>query len=76
MAQDEINKNKGTRMLVTNQVENCNRFVRRRYPKDTDFGRYTRADMHRLEYVINSIHRRLLGGMTAYEYDTAYAKAA
>ena len=57
-------------------VENCNRFVRRWYPKGTDFGRCTRADMHRLERVINSIHRKLLGGLTAYEYDTAYARAA
>ena len=57
-------------------VENCNRFVRRWYPKGTDFGKCTRADMHRLERVINSIHRRLLGGKTAYEYDTAYANAA
>ena len=57
-------------------VENCNRFVRRWYPKGTDFGKCTRADMHRLERVINSIHRRLLDGKTAYEYDTAYAKAA
>ena len=57
-------------------VENCNRFVRRWYPKGTDFGKCTRADMHRLERVINSIHRRLLGGKTVYEYDTAFAKAA
>ena len=32
--------------------------------------------LHRLERVINSIHRRLLGGKTAYEFDTAFAKAA
>ena len=51
-------------------------FVRRWYPKGTDFGRCTRADMHRLERVINSIHRRLLGGKTACEYDTAYVRAA
>lgn len=57
-------------------VENCNRLVRRWYPKGTDFGRCTRAEMHRLERVINSIHRRLLGGKTAYEYDTAYARTA
>ena len=57
-------------------VENCNRFVRRRNPKGTDFGRCTRADMHRLERVINSIHRKPLGGLTAYQYDTAYARAA
>lgn len=57
-------------------VENCNRFVRRWYPKKTDFSKYTGADMHRLEAVINSIHRRMFNGKTAYEYDTAYAKAA
>lgn len=57
-------------------VENFNRLVRRWYPKGTDFGRCTRAEMHRLERVINSIHRRLLGGKTAYEYDTAYARTA
>ena len=57
-------------------VENCNRLVRRWYPKGTDFGKCTRADMHRLERVINSIHRKLLDGLTAYQYDTAYARAA
>ena len=57
-------------------VENCNRFVRRWYPKGTDFGKCTTADMHRLERVINSIHRKLLDGLTAYQFDTAYAKAA
>jgi IS30 family transposase len=57
-------------------VENCNRFVRRWYPKGTDFGKCTAADMHRLERVINSIHRKLLDGLTAYQYDTVYAKAA
>ena len=57
-------------------VENCNRFVRRWYPKGTDFSKCTRADMYRLERIINSIHRRLLGGKTAYEFDTAFTKAA
>lgn len=57
-------------------VENCNRFVRRWYPKGTDFGKCTRAEIHRLERVINSIHRKLLNGKTAYEYDTAYTEAA
>ena len=57
-------------------VENCNRFVRRWYPKKTDFSKCSRADMHKLENVINPIHRRMFGGKTAYEYDTAYANAA
>ena len=49
-------------------VENCNRIVRRWYPKGTDFGLCTRADITRLETAINSIHRLSLGGMTASEY--------
>ena len=57
-------------------VENCNRLVRRWYPKKTDFSKCTRADMRRLERVINSIHRQSLGGRTAYEYDAAYARTA
>jgi IS30 family transposase len=57
-------------------IENCNKFVRRWYPKGTDFGKCTNAQMHHLEKVINSIHRKLLDGKTAYEYDTAYNKAA
>jgi len=57
-------------------IENCNRFVRRWYPKGTNFGKCTRADMHRLEDVINSIHRKIFNGKTAYEFDTAYSKAA
>ncbi len=57
-------------------VENCNRFVRRWYPKGTDFSKCTRGEMHKLEKVINSIHRKMFNGLTAYEYDTAYAAAA
>lgn len=57
-------------------IENCNRFVRRWYPKRTDFSKCTRAEMHRLEDVINSIHRKMFNGKSAYEYDTAYAKVA
>ena len=57
-------------------VENCNRFVRRWYPKGTDFSKCTRSEMHKLEKVINSIHRKMFNGLTAYEYDTTYAAAA
>ena len=57
-------------------VENCNRLVRRWYPKKTDFSKCTRAEMHQLEKVINSIHRRIFNGKNAYEYDTAYSKSA
>ena len=57
-------------------VENCNRFVRRWYPKKTDFSKYSRADMHQLEKTINSIHRKIFNGKTAYEMDSAYSNAA
>ena len=49
-------------------VENCNRIVRRWYPKGTDFSLLTRDDTRKLENAINSIHRLSLGGMTAYDY--------
>lgn len=38
-------------------VENCNRLVRRWYPKGTDFNRLTRRQIRQLEDWINSIHR-------------------
>lgn len=57
-------------------VENCNKLVRRWYPKGTDFAKCTTAEMLHLEKIINSIHRKILDGKTAYEYDTAYNKAS
>ena len=38
-------------------IENCNRLVRRWYPKGTDFNRLTRRQIRQLEGWINSIHR-------------------
>ena len=32
--------------------------------------------MHKLEKVINSIHRKMFNGLAAYEYDTADAASA
>ena len=57
-------------------VENCNRIVRRWYPKGTDFGLCSRADIRRLETVINSIHRLSLGGMSAHDFAEAKRSAA
>ncbi len=57
-------------------VENCNRIVRRWYPKGTDFGLCSRADIRRLETVINSIHRLSLGGMSAHDFAEAKRRAA
>ena len=57
-------------------VENCNRIVRRWYPKGTDFGLCTRRDVARLESTINGIHRMSLGGKTAKQFDRECAKSA
>lgn len=57
-------------------VENCNRIVRRWYPKGTDFSLCARADIRRLETAINSIHRLSLGGMTAHDFAEAKRRAA
>ena len=57
-------------------VENCNRIVRRWYPKGTDFALVTRADVSKLEKTINGIHRLSLGGKTATQYDEELARAA
>ena len=57
-------------------VENCNRLVRRWYPKGTDFNQLTRRQIQQLEDWINSIHRESLNGETAYAYDSRMAKAA
>ena len=57
-------------------VENCNRIVRRWYPKGTDFGLCTRRDIAALEKTSNGIHRRSLGGMTAEQFGKAHRKAA
>ena len=54
-------------------VENANRLVRRWYPKGTDFSKVSAARIAALETVINSIHRKLLGGQTALE---SYATVA
>jgi len=57
-------------------IENCNRLVRRWYPKGTDFNRLTRREILRLEDWINSIHRESLKGETAYAYDSRLAQVA
>ena len=57
-------------------IENCNRLVRRWYPKGTDFNLLTRRQIQQLEDCINSIHRESLNGETAYAYDSRIAKVA
>ena len=57
-------------------VENCNRLVRRWYPKGTDFSPCTRGDIRRLEKIINGIHRLALGGKTAVQFEDELDRAA
>ena len=57
-------------------IENCNRLIRRWYPKGTDFNALTRSQIRDLEDTINSIHRQSLNGETAYAYDSRLAKVA
>lgn len=54
-------------------VENCNRIVRRWFPKGTNFSAFTRRELRCLEDTINSIHRKSLNGETAYAYDSRMA---
>lgn len=54
-------------------VENANRLLRRWFPKGTDFGRVTPAEVEEVEDAVNSIHRRSLGGRTANQ---AFAEVA
>lgn len=55
-------------------IENCNRLVRRWYPKGTNFDNLTRRQIQRLEDMINSIHRKSLNGETANAYDSRMAE--
>lgn len=49
-------------------VENANRMVRRWYPKGTDFSKCSRAEIATLQKTINSIHRQILGGLSADQF--------
>ena len=57
-------------------IENCNRIVRRWYPKGTDFSKVSNADIKKLMDRINSIHRASLGGATAFERYTLFSLPA
>ena len=46
-------------------VENCNRILRRWFPKGTDFSKVSARRLHQVERLINSMHRPSLGGLSA-----------
>jgi IS30 family transposase len=46
-------------------VENCNRILRRWFPKGTDFSQVSTRRIHQVECYINAMHRASLGGLTA-----------
>jgi IS30 family transposase len=46
-------------------VENCNRILRRWFPKGTDFAKVSVQRLHQVERYINAMHRPSLGGLSA-----------
>ena len=57
-------------------VENVNRMIRRWFPKGTDFAKVSEAEVLAVENIINSIHRKSLGGLSAHEYHKRHSKVA
>jgi len=51
-------------------VENVNRFIRRYFPKGTDFNTVTNEQLQEVVNIINNTPRRLLNGLTARQYAT------
>ena len=50
-------------------VENCNRILRRWFPKGTDFAEVSAQRLHKVERYINAMHRASLDGLTAEQRD-------
>ena len=50
-------------------VENCNRILRRWFPKGTDFSQVSTQRLHQVERLINAMHRASLDGLTAEQRD-------
>lgn len=50
-------------------VENCNRILRRWFPKGTDFSKVSAKRLRQVEHFINTMHRVVIGGLTAEQRD-------
>ena len=57
-------------------VENCNRILRRWFPKGTDFSQVSAQRLHQVERYINAMHRASLDGLTAEQRDKELRHAA
>ena len=57
-------------------MENCNRILRRWFPKGTDFGQVSAQRIHQVEGYINAMHRASLGGQTAERRDEELCRVA
>ena len=57
-------------------VENCNRILRRWFPKGTDFSKVSTQRIHQVEGFINTMHRASLGGQTAERRDEELCRVA
>ncbi len=74
-----IRKGKRTRVCYTHPFgawergtnENINKLNRRFIPKGADIGKYTKAEIRRIEWWISHYPGRVLGGMTAAMMVTA-----
>lgn len=51
-------------------VENCNRILRRWFPKGTDFSHISAQRLHQVERYINEMHRPSLGGISAMQFES------
>ena len=54
-------------------IENCNRILRRWFPKKTNFNLITRSEIQAVEDIINSMPRMLLKGLSANAYKASIA---
>ena len=57
-------------------VENANRIIRRWFPKGTDFSKVPEEEILAVEKIVNSIHRKSLGGLSADAYHKKLKNAA
>ena len=57
-------------------VENCNRLVRRWYPKGTDLSHCTKSEIRALLTWINGIHKKSLDSMTVTQYTEMLSRAS
>ena len=82
--QESLQKSLGCKVYYTRAytsyekgaVENFNKIVRRWFPKGTDFSKVSEAEIRAVEDIVNSIHRKSLGGLSAKAFQMKAGKVA